>query len=98
VKLVLAITRGIIRDQSTRRWTMFVLIFLAVVNLFSGATFLSGWLGERPIMFLLYWVGCAWLTLAAVLLAFFDMFIVRASAREWKKGLRRAFFGEEDDG
>ena len=93
----MAITRGIIRDQGIRRWTMFVLILIAVLILFPGATFLSDWLKAKPILFMLYWGACAWLTLAAVLLACFDMLLIRSQVLEAKRKLRREVLGEKDD-
>jgi hypothetical protein len=40
-------TRGVIRDQSTRRKTMFVVLVVALVLLFSGSTFLQSNLNPR---------------------------------------------------
>jgi hypothetical protein len=33
------------------------------------------------LLFLVWWGGCAWITLLAVLLAVFDILLVRAAAR-----------------
>ena len=74
---------------------MFVLILMAVVILFFGATFLSSWLVVRPVLFLFYWVFCAWLTLTALLLALFDMRDICARARDAKRRLRSEAFGKE---
>jgi hypothetical protein len=83
-------TRGVIRDQTTRRKTMFVLLVIALVLLFVGSTFLSSILNprEHPVWFTLYWFACGWLTFTAMLLALFDLLIVRAQARKAERLLR----------
>jgi len=82
-------TRGLIRDQAMRRKTMFVLLIVALVLLFAGSTFLQPFINprEHPVWFILYWFVCAWLTLTAMLLALFDMLVVRAQARKAAKTL-----------
>jgi protein-S-isoprenylcysteine O-methyltransferase Ste14 len=83
-------TRGVIRDQTTRRKTMFILLVAALVFLFGGSTFLSSILSprEHPGWFIFYWFVCGWLTLTAMLLALFDLLAVRAQARKAEKLLR----------
>ena len=78
-------TRGIIRDQNTRRWTMFGTLLIALLLLFVGSTFLDSILRAHPIWFILFWFLVAWLTLTAILLALFDLLIVRAQTRRAKK-------------
>jgi protein-S-isoprenylcysteine O-methyltransferase Ste14 len=89
LSLVAHATRGVIRDQNTRRKTMFVVVVVALVLLFSGSTFLRSTLNprEHPVWFIFYWLVCAWLTLLAVLLALFDLLAVRAQARAVRKAL-----------
>jgi hypothetical protein len=60
-----------------------------MVLLFSGSTFLQSILTPRqhPVWFILYWLVCAWLTLTAMLLALFDLLVVRAQARKAEKML-----------
>ena len=83
-------TRGLIRDPNARRKTMFVVVLAALVLLFSGSTFLESALNprEHPIWFILFWLLCAWLALTAMLLAVFDMLMVRAAARKAERILR----------
>jgi hypothetical protein len=90
VSFVIHATRGVIRDHNTRRKTMFVLLIIALVLLFSGATFLQSPLNprEHPFWFILFWLTCAWLTLTAMLLAVFDMLIMRLEARRAERTLR----------
>lgn len=97
MKLLIAITRGIIREQHIRRQAMFVIVVAALILLFAGATFFNAWLMERPVIFVFYWIACGWLTLAAVLLALMDMLIVRARARAAKRQLRQEIFGRNED-
>jgi hypothetical protein len=91
VSFALHATRGLIRDQSTRRWTMFVVLTTAMLLLFGGATFLQPFLSprEHPGWFIFFWVACAWLTFFALLLAVFDLLRVRMQTRHARKILRR---------
>jgi hypothetical protein len=84
-------TRGLVRDQQTRRMTMFVLVIVALMMLFLGASFLAPVLDPhlRPGWFIFYWAVCAWVTMTAVLLAIFDLLIVRAQARAARRTLGR---------
>ncbi len=81
--------RGLVRDQTMRRKAMFWTMLLALLMLFCGATFLAPVLDARfhPGRFILYWLACAWVTVAAVLLAVFDLLLVRARARAKRRNL-----------
>jgi len=82
--------RGVIRDQSMRRRVMFIAIVVAMLMLFFGTTFLQPLLSprEHPGWFLLFWLACAWLTLTALLLALFDLLMLRTQDRTTRKSLR----------
>jgi len=82
--------RGVVRDQSTRRWAMFVTLVIAMVMLFFGTTFLQPLLSprEHPGWFVCFWLACAWFTFTALLLALFDVLILRAQDRAARKILR----------
>jgi hypothetical protein len=82
--------RGLIRDQTMRRKTMFVVLIAALVMLFTGSTFLQGLLSphDHPFWFATYWLACGWLTFAAMLLALLDLLKVRIEARKVRKALR----------
>lgn len=69
---------------------MFVTILLAMLFVFSGATFLQPILSSRehPAWFLLFWLACAWLTMTALLLAVFDLLLMRAQSRAARRALR----------
>ena len=90
VSFVVHATRGVIRNQTTRRKTMFAVLMIALVLLFSGWTFLASMLNpqEHPMRFILFWFICAWLTLTAILLAVFDLLMVRLEARKAQRILR----------
>ena len=69
---------------------MFITLMVAMFMLFSGTTFLQPLLSprEHPGWFILFWVTCAWLTLTALLLALFDLLMLRAQDRAARKILR----------
>jgi hypothetical protein len=83
--------RGLVRDQTTRRKAMFWTMILAILMLFFGATFLAPMLDAHlhPGRFILYWLACAWVTITAVLLAIFDLLLVRAQSRNERRDLAR---------
>src|SRR2546426_1827749 len=97
VSFVVHATRGLIRDQTMRRKTMFVLLVIALVLLFSGSTFLAPTITprEHPAWFILFWFVCGWLTLTAMLLALFDLLMVRLQARKTQRMLREDFSHRE---
>jgi hypothetical protein len=87
--------RGLVRDRSARRWSMFMAVIIAVVLLFTGSTFLRPVLRAHPIWFILLWFACAWFTLLALLLALFDLLLLRAESREAKRDLARKLSEEK---
>lgn len=64
------------------------MVAVALAMLFCGATFLSGPLEEHGVAFIGYWAVCAWLTLATVLLALFDLLAVRAQTLRERRRLK----------
>lgn len=68
---------------------MFAMLILALALLFSGSTFLQSALNPRdhPVLFVLFWVACAWFTLAALLLSVFDLLMLRIEARKRQRSL-----------
>src|SRR5437660_1345067 len=83
-------TRGVIRDQKTRRKVMLFLLALALLLLISGFTFLQPALNpqEHPWRVFLFWIVCIWLTFTAMLLALFDLLVLRLQARRAERSLR----------
>ena len=72
---------------------MFSTVAVAVLILIAGTTFLQDLLNprEHAIRFILYWLTCAWFTVAALLLALFDALMVRAQARAARKMLGKEY-------
>ena len=90
-------TRGVLRDQKTRRKTMVFLLALALLLLLLGGTVLAPWLNPREHLIgaLVFWLACIWLTLTATLLAIFDLLAVRLETKRAKRALREQL---RDDG
>ena len=81
-RLVILFTKGILRDSRMRRAAMLWLMGGAVVMMFLGSWQISDhWAREHFGLYFLYWAACAWLTLSGLLLAVFDILIIRATAR-----------------
>jgi protein-S-isoprenylcysteine O-methyltransferase Ste14 len=83
-------TRGLLRDPGSRRKTMAISVGVALSLLVAGLTVFQSWLNphEHPWRFVLFWLACAWVTVLAVLLALFDLLILRAQERAVQKALR----------
>lgn len=90
-------TRGVLRDQKTRRKAMALLLALAVLLLLLGATVLAPWLNPREHLVgtLVFWLACIWLTFTAMLLAIFDLLIVRLEGKRAERALREKVRGAE---
>ena len=90
VSFVVHATRGVIREQNTRRKAMLVLLALALLLLISGFTFLQPALNPRdhPWRVIFFWIACIWLTFTALLLALFDLLVLRLQARQAERALR----------
>ena len=85
-RAVILLTKGILRDTRLRRNLMLWLMLTAMVMVFLGSWLLSGDWGRRHVWFLFgYWIVCAWLTIAGMLLAVFDVLIIRAAARAMRR-------------
>jgi hypothetical protein len=93
VSFVIHATRGVIRDQKTRRKTMVILLTLALLLLVSGFTFLQPALDPHlhPWRVIVFWLVCIWLTFTSLLLAIFDLLVVRLEARRAERALREKF-------
>jgi hypothetical protein len=76
-------TRGVIREQNTRRKAMLFLLGLALLLLISGFTIFQPALNprEHPWRVIFFWIACIWLTFTALLLALFDLLVLRLQAR-----------------
>lgn len=90
MSFVIHATRGVIRDHNTRRKAMLFLLALALLLLISGFTFLQPTLNprEHPWRVIFFWIVCIWLTFTAMLLALFDLLVLRLQARRTERALR----------
>lgn len=95
---IAALTRTIIRNQTLRRQTMLYVVVAAAGMLFLGFTLFSDLHREHPLAFIFYWLACAWLTFLSVLMALFDMLMLRAAARAARKELEASFLKETHKG
>jgi hypothetical protein len=94
LRTIILVTRGILINPRSRRWAMFICISAAMVMLFAGATFLESII-STPITFLIYWGICSWLTLASLLLALWDILLLRTAARRQRRELEKQFTGRD---
>lgn len=97
VKLILAITRGLILDRHTRRMTMFLVVLAALFMLLVGTVFLNSPTRDGVLLFVAFWGICAFLTFLAMLLAVYDLLMVRLTARRERQRLKTEIFGSDDD-
>jgi len=95
LQILRSITLGLLRNSAQRRQAMFFLLLAALFLLFVGATLLADPLRARPLLFLLWWGGVAWLTLTAFLLACYDMLQLRAEARRVMRQMRQEFLTKD---
>jgi len=89
MRFLVQVCLGILRHQEYRRNFLASLIISALLLLFLGSTWLSGWLSARPFLFILFWFACVWFTATSFLLAAYDMLVVRKAARAEEKRLRQ---------
>src|SRR5438128_7963652 len=83
-------TRGVIRDRDSRPKAILFLLALALLLLILGFTILAPGLNprEHPWRVILFWIVCIWLTFTALLLALFDLLVLRLEARRAERALR----------
>ncbi|HWL52973.1 MAG TPA: hypothetical protein VNQ90_11095 [Chthoniobacteraceae bacterium] len=96
--MIIAISRGIAYDLRMRRSVLFFVILAAMLMAFGGAVLFDAWLMERPLLFIFYWLACAWLVVLSILMALFDMLLLRRAALEEERRLKAEVFGTEKDG
>jgi hypothetical protein len=93
-------TRGLLRDQKSRRRTMAVSIAVALILSVTGLTVFRSWLDphEHPWRFIFFWLACAWEIVLAILLALFDLLLMRAQERAARKALREQIQSDTPEG
>ncbi len=98
IQFVIAVSKGIARDQRARRTVLFFVVLTAMLMAFAGFVLFGRWLTpERPILFLLYWGACIWLTFLSILLAVHDLLMLRQTARRERQQLKAEVFGMKDE-
>ncbi len=72
----------------------------ALVLIVAGSTFLQDLLEPRQhtLAFIIFWIACGWLTMLALLLALFDLLIIRAEARAARKVLSEQAVTQANEG
>ena len=69
---------------------MLWLMLVAMVMLFLGSWLMPDeWARHHVRLYFLYWVMCAWLTIAGMLLAVFDMLIIRAAGQAMRRRIEQ---------
>ena len=79
----------LVRHRFHRRNLLFVLTLLTLVMVFLGAVPLTGLLGESPFRFALYWIACFFLVGFVLILAIYDLIMIRKEHRERMKQLEK---------
>ncbi len=89
-RLIMLLTKGVLRDTRLRRNVMMWVMLAAMLMLFLGSWLIADeWARQHPWLYLFYWLACAWLTLTGVMLALFDILIIRATARIMRRKLEQ---------
>ena len=80
-----------------RRKAMFIAVVAALVLMICGSTLLAPIIDphEHVLWFISYWFACAWVTILALLLALFDLLLVRRDGRIERENLRRQVSGRQ---
>lgn len=90
IRATILLTKGILRDTRLRRNLMLWLMLVAMLMLFLGAWLISdSWAREHVWVYFAYWAVCTWLTLAGMLLAVFDILIIRAAGRAMRRQIEK---------
>ena len=90
LRAILLLTKGILRDTRLRRNLMLWLMLVAMVMVFLGSWLISyEWMRKHLWLSIAYWAVCIWLTIAGLLLAVFDMLIIRAAGRAMRRRIEQ---------
>ena len=95
---IILVSKGILRDRQMRRTVLFWIVVATLAVMGVGSLLLDGWLMEHPVLFLLYWGGCLWLTATTLLLALYDLLAVRSEAARERQRLKGRVFGDNKPG
>ena len=90
LRAILLLTKGILRDTRLRRNLMLWLMLAAMGMLFLGWVLIpTEWAHRHYVMYFAYWAVCLWLTIAGMLLAVFDMLIIRAAGQAMRRRIEQ---------
>ncbi len=95
---ILLLSKGILLDRPMRRRVLFWIVVANLGLLGTGALLLDAWLSEHPVLFLLFWGACLWLTLTSLLLAIYDLLAIRREAARERQRLKGRVFGTDQPG
>lgn len=87
---ILALAGAIVTNLAMRRRALLGLTLLAAAWLFLGVAVFEPFLEKRLLLFALYWLGCAGLTVGICLLAIYDLLIVLAAGRAARRSLEQS--------
>jgi len=89
-RAIILLTKGILRNTQLRRNLMMWIMLAAMLMLFLGAWLIpDAWARKHFWLYFLYWAICTWLTIAGLLLAVFDILIIRAAARAMQRRIEQ---------
>jgi len=94
---ILLVTKGILRDRVVRRQVLSWIVAAVLGVVAVGMFLLDEWLAAHPLLFLLYWGGCLWLTATSGLLALYDLLALRAEAAREHRRIAAEIFGKEEE-
>jgi hypothetical protein len=90
LRAILLLSKGVLRDTRLRRNVMLWVMVAAMVMLFLGAWLMSDdWARKHVFLYFAYWAACGWLTLTGLLLAMFDMLVIRAAAKAMRRRIEQ---------
>lgn len=78
----MGLARLILKDRKMRRRLLARMLLTALGLMAAGLWLIDGWLAGNPWRFLLWWGGCAVVTLVVILFALYDALAVIREERE----------------
>ena len=85
-RVILLLSKSVLRDTRLRRNVMLWVMAVAMGMLFLGSWLMSDeWARKHVALYFAYWAACGWLTLTGLLLAVFDMLVIRAMAKAMRR-------------
>jgi len=76
---------------------LFWIVLTALLLVAGGTVFLEEWLRANPVLFVLYWGACLWLTITSLLMALYDLLAIRVEARRERERLKNGALGKDEE-